>query len=83
MIILKDTTLLFHNLINIYFFNSFYPNRTHSEIAQSSNVHCRSSSSSIQKVFNSSNCNFKDSQIDTPESSSKQVELEAKLEEVS
>ncbi|CAH8520910.1 unnamed protein product [Schistosoma margrebowiei] len=56
-------------------------NETHSEIAQSSNVHCRSSFSSMQKVFNSSNCNFKDSQVDTPESSSKQVELEAKLEE--
>ncbi|CAI2727158.1 unnamed protein product [Schistosoma spindalis] len=56
-------------------------NETHSEIAQSSNLPCRSSFSSMQKVFNSSNCNFKNSQIDTPESSSKQVELEAKLEE--
>ncbi|CAH8510329.1 unnamed protein product [Schistosoma rodhaini] len=57
-------------------------NEAHIEVAQSSNLSCRSSFSSIQKVFNSSNCNFKNSQMDTtPDTSSKQVELEAKLEE--
>ncbi|CAH8299372.1 unnamed protein product [Schistosoma turkestanicum] len=49
-------------------------NQSHSETAQSPNVPCHS-------VSNSSNSNFTNSQIGISESSLKQVELEAKLEE--